>query len=178
LQIQLRNYMRADRGWGSAEGRQVNVALLTHVHDNPQETVFRISLEGVRQTDTSFARESVILLGKRFIGQRGFCLTDVTDEDVLDNWDAVARKEEYPLLVWNGNCPRLIGKQPSEGLKAIFNFVLSVEGTTTSEAAEHLKISVPNASTKLKQLAVEGFILRRERVAPTGGIEFEYFRIG
>ncbi len=60
----------------------------------------------------------------------------------------------------------------------MLRYVLSVEAATAGEAARALDIKVPNASNKLKDLWEEGYILRRERTAPTGGVEYEYVRIG
>jgi predicted transcriptional regulator len=40
-----------------------------------------------------------------------------------------------------------------------------------------LKISVPNASTKLKKLLDNGYLLRAEEAAESGGIEFMYHAI-
>ncbi|KPC06070.1 Uncharacterized protein AC500_2039 [Pseudomonas amygdali pv. lachrymans] len=44
--------------------------------------------------------------------------------------------------------------------------------------AETLEISVPNASTKLKKLLDQGYILRAEETAESGGIEYVYHAIG
>ncbi|HKV08338.1 MAG TPA: DNA-binding protein, partial [Thermoanaerobaculia bacterium] len=61
---------------------------------------------------------------------------------------------------------------------AAFRFALERTGARASEFAAAAQISLTNASTKLKQLWEQGFLLRRENLAPSGGIEFEYFRIG
>ena len=39
-------------------------------------------------------------------------------------------------------------------------------------------MSIANASTKFKQLWEQGFLLRQESVADSGGVEFVYQRIG
>jgi len=39
-------------------------------------------------------------------------------------------------------------------------------------------MSVANASNKFRQLWEKGFLLRREEVAESGGMEYTYFRIG
>ena len=41
-----------------------------------------------------------------------------------------------------------------------------------------MDLSVQNASSKLKKLVDEGYILRSEETAETGGIEFVYVIIG
>ncbi len=56
--------------------------------------------------------------------------------------------------------------------------VISHRSTTTAKVAEELNISVQNASTRLKRLAEEGFLLRVEEAADTGGKEFVYQVVG
>jgi hypothetical protein len=140
--------------------------------------MIRISLDGVKRTDISFPREAVVELARSYRGQRGFCLTDASDPDLLDNWDAAASKLEQPLFVWNnGAVFRRLGPQPSAGLREMLEYVLSVPVARTSEVATALHLKVPNASNKLKQLWREGYILRREQSANTGGVEYEYSRL-
>ncbi len=47
-----------------------------------------------------------------------------------------------------------------------------------SEIAEKAGLSIANASTKFKQLWEQGFLMRNESVADSGGVEFLYQRIG
>jgi hypothetical protein len=176
--IQLRDFMERDNGWGNEEGREVHQRLLRAVEREAGKLIFRISLAGIRRTDASFARESVIELAKRFRAQKGFCLVDVPDQDLLDNWEAAAVKRQQPLTVWHGHRPQTIGPAPSRGNKALLDYVLSVRETTAAMAAKALALKLTNTSSKLKQLLDEGFILRRDEVSPTGGVEYHYFRIG
>ena len=127
--------------------------------------------------DLGHLRESVVELAKSYRGRRGFCLKDATDLDLLDNWDAAALKREQPLIVWQDDTAHILGPQPGEGVREMLGYVLSVPSTVTSEAAQSLHLKVPNASNKLKQLWQEGYIMRRERIASSGGVEYEYYRI-
>lgn len=178
LTVRIVDIMGSDRGWGSDEGVRVGIAIRATAASHPEVPVLSISLDGVRQTDTSFARESVIRVAKDLRPHRGFCLIDVAHEDIVSNWDVVASRMEQPLLLWADKQWRLLGNQPSEGLRAMFEHVMAVRSTATAEAAAHLKLGVPNASNKLKELWKGGYVLRRERVAASGGIEHEYFAIG
>src|SRR5689334_22475085 len=99
--IRLRAHMDRADGWGHAEGQEVLERLLSLIEAQPAVRLVRISLHGVERTDASFPRESVVELAKRFRGTIGFCLTDAEDQDLLDNWDAAARKKEQPLIAWN-----------------------------------------------------------------------------
>lgn len=176
--IRLREFMERDDGWGNEEGREVHQKLLRAVEGDAGKIVFRVSLAGIRRTDASFARESVIELARRYRGQKGFCLSDVPNQDLLDNWDAAAQRRQQPLTVWRGDRPEIIGPAPSRGNKAALAYVLSVCETTAAAMAKALNLKLTNASSKLKQLLDEGFILRRDEISPTGGVEYHYFRIG
>ncbi len=169
--------MQSDDGWGHEQGKQVYTKLRGFVEANPADLVFSISLTGVKRTDASFPRESVMRLAKEYRRSRGFCLVDVPNQDLLDNWEAAATKLSQPISVWDHDKYRVIGPRPSEGTREIFEYVLSVPLASTSGAAKTLGIKVSNASNKLKKLWEDGYILRREQIAPTGGVEFEYFRV-
>lgn len=177
MRIKLRSYMQGDDGWGHEQGYRVFSILRDVVERNPADLVFSISLDGVRRMDASFPRESTVKLAKFYLGSRGFCLTDFNNQDLIDNWEAAALKLDQPLTIWDGDKWRIVGPPPSEGVAEMLKFVLSVPKTTTSEAAMALKIKIPNASNKMKKLCEDGYILRTERIAPSGGIEHEYFRI-
>lgn len=179
MNICLRDYMNSDDGWGRVQGHQTYERLRTVVESHPTESIFRISLDGVRRTDISFPRESVIELAKSYRGRRGFCLTDLSDIDLLENWDAAALRREQPMMVWDKDTiSQILGPKVSVGLKDMLHYVLSVPVARTNEAAASLHLKTPNASNKLKQLWLEGYILRREQSASTGGVEYEYVRIG
>lgn len=175
--IRLRELLETDSPWGNDQGRSLFPKLQEVIEKNPAELVFNISLSGIKRTDVSFPREGVVQLAKLYRGSRGFCLIDIRNKDLIDNWDAAALKLNQPLTMWEGEKYRLIGPAPSEGVREMLDFVLSVPKTTTNESAATLRIKISNASNKLKKLWEEGFILRRERPAPTGGVEHEYFRI-
>lgn len=176
--IYLRQLMDRDDGWGNAEGREVFQGLLKKIEADPGKVVYRISLNGVRRTDASFPRESVVELAKRFRGKKGFCLVDVADPDLLDNWDAAAAKREQPITVWRNGKPEIIGRKPTAGNEGVLGYVLSNGEATAASAARQLRLQLTNASTKLRQLEKDGFIMRRDEVSPTGGIEYKYFLIG
>jgi hypothetical protein len=179
MDIRLIEFMdgRSD-GWGHMQGRQVYERLHDFIEAHPTKEIIRLSLAEVKRTDITFPRESVVELAKHYRGRRGFCLIDAKDQDLLDNWDAAASRQEQPLMVWNENqLNRILGPQPSTGLRDMFNYVISVPIARTSEAAASLGLKVPNASNKLKQLWREGYILRREQSASSGGVEYDYVRI-
>ena len=178
MDIRLETYMGGPDGWGHALGEQMQEVLRSLIEAHPEELIIRISLDGVERTDISFPRKAVVELARSYRGQRGICLTDIVDQDLLDNWDAAASRLEQPLFVWkDGVVFRQLGPEPSVGLREMLHYVNRVPVARTSEAAATLHLKVPNASNKLKQLWLEGYILRRERSASSGGVEYEYLRI-
>lgn len=162
--------------YGNQKGREVFPQLKAIIDSIPSQRVFEISFEGIEFTDSSFARESILLLAKMYRGNKGIYLShfDPQNVDMLDNWDYAAEKVEQPILVKMESDIRLLGNQLSSSNKEVFDLVMKAKSITTSKAATQLNLSVPNASTKLKKLVDEGYILRVEEVAESGGIEFIY----
>lgn len=178
ITIRLREFLDRDDGWGSEEGIEMRHKLLRVVESHPQALVFRISLHGIRRTDASFARESVVELAHLLRGRRGICVVDVPSKDILDNWDAAALKRGQCLVVWGSKGPSVIGPRPSEDTWTLLKLVLKRHEVGTAEAAKSLNKKVNNVSTRLKRLADEGLVLRRDVAAPTGGLEYRYLAIG
>jgi hypothetical protein len=177
--IQLYDFMGTQEGWGRPQGRQVYQKLIAFVEATPGVLIFKVSLAGVKRVDISFASETVIELAHRYRCNKGFCLVDLTDQDMLENWDAAAARKGQPMMVWKGKKGRVIGVEPSRGSVGALEFALERAQTRATEfAAATPKMSIANASTKFKQLWEQGFLLRREDVAESGGVEFMYYRIG
>lgn len=175
--IPLRDLMDAPYGWGRDQGREVFQKLINRVEASPGKLVIEVSLKGIERTDISFASETVVELAKRYRGNKGFFLSGVVDEDLLENWDAAADKKSQPLVVKDGAKTRVIGLQPSQGNIATFEYVMAKQSATAADISNVFDLQVTNASTKLKQLWEQGFLLRRQESAESGGVEFRYFSI-
>lgn len=176
--LQLRPLMEANEGWGRTAGRETYRKLVDFVESNPGVIVFRVSLAGVKRVDISFASETVVELARRYRTKKGFCIIDLTDKDMEENWTAAAERAKQPLMVWSGNKGRVIGMEPSQGIADAFRFALSKgEARASDYAAQVAGVSITNASTKFKQLWDQGFLLRSERAAESGGVEFVYVPI-
>jgi hypothetical protein len=176
--LQLRNVMDRGEGWGRDQGREVYQRMLRFVEDNPGVAIFKVSMKGVNRLDISFSSETIVELARRFRSRKGFCLVDLTDRDLIENLDAAAEKKDQPMLVWHGKSADLIGAEPSEGTREAFAFAMSRSECKAAEFATRRGISIANASMKFKQLWEQGFLLRRETAADSGGVEFVYQRIG
>lgn len=177
--LSLQGLMDRPDGWGREQGRTVHQRLLRAVEASAGSLIIMISMKGVRRVDMSFASETIVELARRYRGAKGICLIDLTDEDMIENIDAAAAKKDQPLFVWQGKSVRVLGAQPSQGCREAFDFALERPQARAAEFAQARKnMSIANASMKFKQLWEQGFLLRRESAADTGGVEFVYQRIG
>lgn len=176
--ICLREFMDRPEGWGRAQGREVYQRLLSSVDRRQDVDVLRISLKGVERLDMSFASETVVEMARRFRQSKGFCFVDLSDDDMIENLDAAALKKNQPMFVWSGESARLIGPQPSQGVREALEFALGRPQVRSAEFAEAKQgISVPNASMKFKALWEHGYVMRQESASDTGGVEYVYRRI-
>jgi hypothetical protein len=175
----LREFMDSEEGWGRDQGRVVYNRLLHFVEDNAGTVLFPVSLDGVRRVDISFASETIVEIARRFRGAKGFYFVDLENRDMLENWEAAAEKKGQPIMVWKGRVGRVIGLQPSQGTVEALQFALKRQSARASEFVKAVpQVSIANASTKFKQLWEQGFLLRRENIAESGGMEYDYIRIG
>jgi hypothetical protein len=174
ITIYLRDFTSDSHPFGNVEGKEVFRKLVSFVEAHPSHNIFGISLTGIDATDASFPRESVIAVAKQFRGQKGFFLTDISDRDLIDNWNYAAQAKEQPLIIWKDDQFEIIGPELNSAAKVLVQYVLTNRSVLASQTAEDLSLSVQNASTRLKNLVAQGYIVRLEDVADTGGIEFKY----
>lgn len=172
--LPLAKFMDRPDGWGRCQGREVYQRLLGFVEDNPGTAVFRISMKDVERMDISFAAEAIVELAKRFRRGKGFCFVDLTDADLIENIDAACVKKDQPMLVVSFDTVDLIGLNPSEGTREALEFAMNRSQARASEFAAEKGISLANASMKFKKLWDQGFLLRREAIAESGGVEYVY----
>jgi hypothetical protein len=176
--LTLREFMNRPEGWGRDEGRAVYQRMLQFVEDSTGTVIFKISMKGVQRLDVSFASETIVELARRYRRSKGFCLIDLTDRDLIENLDAAAEKKGQPIVLWRGQSADIIGPEPSEGTREAFRFAMSRPRLRAREFATTRRgMSGANASMKFKQLWEQGFLLRRESAADSGGVEFVYRRI-
>lgn len=136
-------------------------------------------MEGVERIDASFASEAIVELIRRYRGSRGICLIDLSDAEVRFNIDLAAARVNVPVTIWNEGKAEVIGGQPSPGNREALEFALSRHQVRAAEFADvSANMSIANASTKFKQLWEQGFLMRMESAADSGGVEFVYRRIG
>ncbi len=177
--LRLKDFMDSPQGWGRSQGRKVYGKLLDYVESHPGVLVFRVSMKGVERVDISFASETLVELASRYRSRKGFCFVDLDDVDMIENWEAAAERKGQPLMIWRDEECHPIGAHPSQGNLKALNFALRKGTVRASEfAKENPDINIQNASMKFKQLWEKGYLLRKENVAGSGGVEFVYLRIG
>lgn len=159
---------------GNEEGREVFQLLSRIVDDHPDQAVFEISLDGMKATDASFPRESVVNLAKSLRGEKAFFLSGFKDKDLIDNWSYGAEAKEQPLMILSDDKRLWIGPAVKSATKDLLDFIYNQDSVTTAMVAEHFDVSVQNASGKLKKLYNQGFIIGKKEVAESGGLEFIY----
>ncbi|HYW58505.1 MAG TPA: DNA-binding protein [Polaromonas sp.] len=173
----LLTFTSSDHPYGNNEGKEVLRKLSEFVEQNASCNIFGISLDGITATDASFPRESVVALAKQLRGEKGFYLTKLVNRDLIDNWSYAALAKDQPLVIWNDSNFEIIGPELNKSTRDLVEYVLQRGSVLTSQVAADLGLSVPNASTRLKNLVTQGYLLRSEDAAQTGGIEFKYSAI-
>ncbi|WP_144190843.1 helix-turn-helix transcriptional regulator [Shewanella algae] len=164
-------------GWGVDDGKEVGDSIRRYLSDKPEVDIINISFYKVRRVDASFPREAFTLLAKELAGKRGVFISKVTNEVVLDNIRAGADKLEFPLHVEFNENIEILGSKPKRTQQELYSYVFMKKWVSTSQVAEACGLKVNNASNKLKELVDHGFILRKEGIAESGGVEFYYFPI-
>lgn len=164
-------------GWGVEDGREVSRKLANHLFQTPEVDIYEISLEGVRRIDASFPREAITFLAKEHAGRKGFFVSHVANEVLLDNIRAGADKLRFPLHASCKGHIESLGPSPKRTQKELYDYVVKQKWVSASEVTEAFDLKINNASNKLKELVSEGFLLRKEGIAASGGVEFYYFPI-
>ncbi|MCG7649681.1 MULTISPECIES: MarR family transcriptional regulator [unclassified Alteromonas] len=167
----------SDHPFGNRKGQETYSKLKDYLDQNSIEGVVEISLEGIKATDASFPRESVISIIKHLNGERLFYLTGFNSKDLLDNWDYAAKAKNQLVVTNYDNSLEIIGPDLNTSTRELINYVYSQSSVTTANVAKALGLSVQNASTRLKKLVNEGIVLREEEAALSGGKEFVYKRL-
>lgn len=163
--------------FGNQQGKATFAKLKDFIDEHPMISTLGISLAEIKVSDASFPRESVISIAQLYRGTKGIYLVDIQNRDILDNWNYAAKAKDQPIIVWNNNSYEILGPSLTSSSKELLDYVLTRDGISVSQAAADLGISVQNASTRLKKLVMEGYILRDEVVAESGGIEYKYYPI-
>jgi hypothetical protein len=166
-----------DHPFGNKQGQMTYKKLKDYIDNKVSGNVIEISVGGIKATDASFPRESVISIIKQLKGEKSFYITGFNSKDLLDNWDYAAKAKQQLVITIFDNQLKVIGPDINSSTEALIDYVYSQASVTTANVAKSLSLSVQNASTRLKKLVNEGLILREEESAISGGKEFVYKRL-
>lgn len=178
-------------GWSVEYGEEVRNLLLSAIASHPEVDIFEISFEGIKRIDTSFPREAILYLAKIKAGKQGFVLTNLQTRTQIENIEGGVYRLDFAAnlivsddiqninlgadCIVDGN--HIILGKLSKTNRPIVEYVLRKNGASTSEIAKQFDLQVNNVSNKLKLLVEEGFLLRKELSAATGGVEYYYYPI-
>lgn len=176
--LRLQPYLVGRDTLGRAAGAVIRPKLAACIDAKPGAATIRLSLQGVKKIDVGFAAEAIIALFAQYRGARPMFLVDVGDRDVLENIEAAAERADVPVTIWEGQIVQVIGCTPPRRVREALAFALARSEALAGDFARHTGMSVQNASNLFKQLWEQGFLLRSEGIAPSGGPEFTYRRIG
>lgn len=172
--INLINFTKRDHLFGNILGKETFRQLVDYIDAHPSCRVFGISLAGIEANDASFARESLVSVAKHYREDKGIYIEQFKNKDILDNWNYAAAAKDQPLMVWSGDKYEILGPELTTATRELLEYVLSKNYVLASQVASDLDMSVQNSSTRLKKLVSQGYILRSEEVAESGGIEYVY----
>lgn len=175
VELRLRAAMDSNDGWGRAAGRRAYTQLLGSLDAESSNDPVVLSLGGIVHLDMSFAAETIVAIAKLHGSARGFCISDVSDPDLLENIDAAAKRAGQPLIAITPHGPTILGPSPTAGTSKALQIIIRYKRAKAVDIARDLNTSLANASNKLKLLWSEGFVMRQEESAATGGKEYIYY---
>lgn len=164
----------AKNPYGSPRGKLAHANLLAEIEKLGHVNVVGVSFRGLEGADVSFLREALVYAIKRYRKEISFFVSDLPDEDIVANLQAAAISGGEQVTYWSDEGCRFLGPEPSTSSKLLLDFIATHRSSTTANVAEALSISVQNASTRLKRLYEEGYVMRVEETAESGGREYVY----
>lgn len=181
--LALKKYVPRDSDtfWGTDDGVATREKLTKAIDQLTDSYIIHLSMKGIENVDASFCREAIVKTIKDYRLKKGFCLIDIDNPDYLDNLFSPAVKLEQPVFIKNGKKYEIIGPNrdnaPSKTNQPILDYIQSHGRATAVELSKELGLQLTNASTKLKQLLEQGFVLRMQGDAGAPGLEYFYYPI-
>lgn len=179
--LHVREFTGSSDAWGRDDGRRVYRLLEDKIIENekanPSAKVYILDFAGMMRLDASFPQEAIVELLRKFRGRRYFVLTNFDNDIIEENVTMAFEKRNEVGIVRDAKGLRIVGVKPSQELLDIIGFADSRDSITSRDVSEKMRISLPNASNKLKFLWEAGLLIRTEGVAKSGGRENFYSAI-
>lgn len=175
--MKLIDFTKENSPYGTQKGREVFSLMREFIEKQMSTNIFEISFEDIEFADSSFTRESIILLAQLYKGRKGLYISSIYDQDIIDNIDYIAQILKQPICIKVDQRIQVLGPKLTKTNLEILDLIIKKKKVTAALVASEFDISVPNASSKLKKLVDDGYVLRFEETAESGGIEFIYHSI-
>lgn len=179
--LRVLTFTNSSDAWGRDLGRQVCRQLEDGIFENeradPRVKVFVLDFTGLKRMDASFPQEAIVELLRKFRGRKYFVLTNLDNPIIEENMFMAFEKRNEVGIVRDSNGFRTIGMKVTPDLFEILKLADSQDSITSRDVMDHFasaKMSLPNASNKLKSLWEQGLLQRTEGVAKSGGRENFY----
>lgn len=157
---------------GSAIGDEILIKMRQLV---PSSThLIDVSFKGVKIVDACCIRNSLASFAVLNAGKLGVLVSDVENEDVLENLRYGFKAKNWPVFVKCDDGAASVYMNDVTFHQPSFVRCYLRRGIQSTVLALDLGISIPNASAKLKKLSQLGFVHRFEESAVSGGKEFTY----
>ena len=155
---------------GSDSGNAIYIKLCEQVPSSTQ--CLEISFKGMTGVDACCIRNGIASYALLFQNRLGVIISDVENFDVLENLQYGFRAKHLPVIVKNDDGSGCVYMNDTSFNQPALHLAYLRREIKSSELADDLKISVPNASGKLKQLFKLGLVHCYHSTAETGGKEF------
>lgn len=179
--LRLREFTGSSEAWGRDDGRRVYRALEDKIFENekldPRTKIFVLDFSGMERLDASFPQEAIVELIRKFRGRRYFVVTNFDNEIIEENVAMAFEKRNEVGIVRDSRGLRTLGIKLGQDLLDIVALADARESLTSRDVSEKMRISLSNASNKLKNLSELGLLMRTEGVAKSGGRENYYSAI-
>jgi hypothetical protein len=179
--LRVRDFTGSPEAWGRDDGRRVYRLLEDKLFESekadPNARIFVLDFSGMTRLDASFPQEAIVELLRKFRGRRYFVLTNFENDIIEENVAMGFEKRIEVGIVRDARGLRIIGLKPSQDLIDILALADARDSLTSKDVSEKMRISLSNASNKLKHLWEVGLLIRTEGVARSGGRENYYSAI-
>lgn len=175
VRIGLRDVIGSVEPWGRDDGRkacrQLEDVILA---EDPTVKTFVLNFTGIFKMDASFPQEAFVELIRKFHERKCFVLTNFENKTIEDNVSMAFVNSGENGIVRDAGGRRILGPELASSLLEILNFAETRDTITSKEVKDELKVSLPNASNKLKALWEAGLLHKTEGFAKSGGRENLY----
>lgn len=162
---------------GSSSGQALGIELSQLVYGSRGPHVVGLCMAGIEAIDGPFMEQALYGLIHNVVEGSAIFIRGITSNDVERSCDLIAKGLERYLIIESDSGLRIAGLAVRPVDEPLIEALYEKKLSSAKEIADAYKMSLPNASIKLKNLVAKGLALRVEKTAPSGGYEYRYFPI-